>query len=120
MEKKIMPRISEKEIETSILAYLEHLPGCYAWKNQSVGVYDPVQKKFRKSKSKYSINGVSDILGIYNERFLAIEVKSPTNKKRNIQQDTFINCINAMGGIAFYATSIDEVKNKLQVLDGKI
>ncbi len=114
-----MPRISEKEIEKSILAYLEHLPGCFAWKNQSVGIFDPVQKKFRKSMSKYSINGVSDILGIYNGKFLAIEVKTPTNKVKNVNQETFIKSIMLMGGIAFYATSIEDVKNKLQVLDGK-
>jgi penicillin-binding protein-related factor A (putative recombinase) len=105
---------TEKEIEKSILQYLEFLPECVAWKNQSSGLFDPTKKVFRKAKSKYLINGVSDILGIYQGKFLAVEVKRPTNKKRTVEQNNFINMININGGIAFYASSIDEVKEKLK------
>lgn len=103
----------EKEIETSILQYLEILPECFAFKNQSVAVFDPSKKIFRKAKSKFLINGTSDILGVYKSRFLAIEVKRPSNKKRNTDQDHFIENIKIHGGIAFYATSIEDVKKGL-------
>jgi penicillin-binding protein-related factor A (putative recombinase) len=103
----------EKEIETSILQYLERLPECFAFKNQSIAVFDPSKKIFRKAKSKYLINGSSDILGVFRGKFLAIEVKRPSNKKRNEDQDSFIENIRIHGGIAFYATSIEDVKQGL-------
>lgn len=104
---------TEKQIENSILCYLEHLPECFAWKNQSVGVFDPVKKIHRKSFNRYHINGVSDILGVYKGRFLAIEVKRPSNKKRSPDQDNFIRLIKSQGGLAFYATSVEDVKREL-------
>ena len=104
---------SEKEIENSILAYLKSLPDCFAWKNQSTGVYDPTRGVFRKSNNKFHINGVSDILGIYKGKFLAIEVKTPKNKTRPAHQKAFISEVNKRGGIAFFATSIEEVKENL-------
>jgi penicillin-binding protein-related factor A (putative recombinase) len=113
MKKLKAPEPLEKEIETSILQYLEFVPNCYAWKNQSIAVFDPRKKTFRKAASKFLINGVSDILGTYQGKFLAIEVKRPSNKKRNEDQDHFIKNINDRGGIAFYATSIDDVKKGL-------
>jgi penicillin-binding protein-related factor A (putative recombinase) len=105
---------TEKEIETSILQYLEHLPGCFAWKSNTVGVFDPAKRVYRKSKNKFAINGVSDILGIYHGRFLAIEVKRPSNKERPEHQVQFIQNILKQGGIAFFATSVEEVKEKLR------
>jgi penicillin-binding protein-related factor A (putative recombinase) len=102
--------LSEKDIEKSILRFLEFVPGGFFWKNNTTGVYDPVRKVFRKSKNKYAINGVSDILGVYQGRFVAIEVKRPQNKERPLEQKIFIDQINRNGGIAFFATSIEEVK----------
>lgn len=103
----------EKDIEKSILQYLEFLPECFAWKNVSGGFFNTKTKTFRKQTNKYAINGTSDILGIYRGRMLAIEVKRPSNKLRNKDQDTFISMVNSHGGIAFYAGSIEEVKDKL-------
>lgn len=105
--------LTEKQIENSILDYLSLIPNCFAWKNQTTGLYDPTKKVFRKSHSKHLINGVSDILGIYQGKMLAIEVKRPSNKKRTPAQNAFINSIVEKGGIAFYATSIDDVKKGL-------
>lgn len=104
----------EKQIENSILEYL-HLKGLYCWKNQSVGIYDPTKKAFRR-KSKYDKNGVSDILGILpNGTLLAIEVKldnTPTTKKTypSKEQKEFIENINNNKGIAFVARSVRDVE----------
>jgi penicillin-binding protein-related factor A (putative recombinase) len=113
-------RESEKDIEKSILRYLEHLSHCFAWKNNSTGIFDPQKKIFRKSRNKYAINGVSDILGVYRGRFLAIEVKRPENRERPIDQRIFIDHINKQGGIAFFATSLEEVRAKLAEIDNEI
>lgn len=108
--KALTQKISEKDIERSILQYLEHLPGCFAWKCNTVGYFDTKTKTFKKQRNKYAINGVSDILGVYNGRFIAIEVKTPQNKVRTEEQVSFVDHINKNGGIAFFATSIEEVK----------
>ena len=62
------------------------------------------------------MNGVSDILGLFEGKFLAIEVKTPKNRVRPAHQKNFIKRINKGGGIAFFATSVDEVKEKLWTL----
>lgn len=57
--------------------------------------------------------GSSDIIGILpGGRFLAIEVKRPGHEPTEIQKE-FMDKINALGGLAFVATSIDDVKNGL-------
>ena len=70
--------------------------------------------------SKHNINGVSDIIGIYKSRFLAIEVKTPktinakTKTKTTIAQDLFIKQIIRQGGIAMKVCSVDQVIEKLE------
>jgi penicillin-binding protein-related factor A (putative recombinase) len=113
--KKVTKKRNETAIEQSILQFLECLPGCYAWKNPTSGYFDVKRKTFRKQTSKYAINGVSDILGVYQGRFLAIEVKDPQNKERPELQKNFINQVNSFGGIGFFATSIEDVKKELGV-----
>lgn len=105
----------EKNIENTILGFLNLIPGCFAWKSNTVGIYDPVKKIFRKSRNKYAINGVSDILGVFRGKFLAIEVKRPDNKKRPEDQISFITQIKKNDGIAFFASSVEDVKRELGI-----
>lgn len=125
-------KIPEKLIETSILDFLR-AKKVFAWKNQSIGVFDTQKGIFRKSRNPHAINGVSDILGVFNAKFLAIEVKTPEahrsilrnldelkdyfgdDKKKNAlrEQINFIGHINYCGGKAFFASSIDDVKKEL-------
>ena len=99
--------MKEKQIENEILNFLRIL-GIYCWKNQSVGVFDPVKKVYRKSRNRNHINGVSDILGIARGRFLAIEVKSEKGRLRP-EQKIFLQNISDNGGIAFVARSLKDV-----------
>lgn len=107
----------EKDIENSILAYLS-MVNIFAWKVQSTGLFDPVSKRFRRSNNKYHIRGISDILGILEGgKMLAIEVKTPKTKNRTTDdQKFFLNEINRNGGIGFVATSIDDVRTQLKIL----
>ncbi len=66
--------------------------------------------------------GVSDILGCYQGRMLAIEVKPPSWKpplpttkayKHFKEQEDFIFQVNQAGGIGFFAQSAEEVVEKL-------
>jgi hypothetical protein len=114
--------MTEKEVENLILEYLWN-KGIHAWKNQSTGIYDPTRKVFR-SRNKFQINGVSDILGCLNDgRFLAIEIKKPVKNPRTDErlfnlasedQRKFINNVNKNGGLAFVADSLSVVIDKLK------
>ena len=120
--------ITEKVIENQILTYLANKK-IMAWKNQSTGIFDPRKGVYRKSRNVHHINGVSDILGIIDGKFLAIEVKKPYVSKKTMQfkyrtqeeleklasedQIKFVNKVKSLGGIAFYADSIDTVEDQL-------
>ncbi len=102
----------EKLIENQILHYLFRR-GIFAWKNQSVGVFDPVKRIYRKSNNPFHIKGVSDILGILNDgRLLAIEVKTEKGRA-SPEQQLFIQKIKDRGGIAFVARSVYDVEKEL-------
>ena len=60
--------------------------------------------------------GVSDIIGIYKGRFLAIEVKRKGHKLTHHQQK-FIDRVNAEGGIGIAAWCLDDVIDGLGVRD---
>lgn len=105
---------TEKQIEKEILDYLNKEIGFF-FKHQSVGIYDPTIEKYR-SKSMYDLNGVADILGLLKKdrvgRFVAIEVKKPGEHLR-MNQLGFLEKVLREGGIAFKASSVEEVKEKL-------
>jgi penicillin-binding protein-related factor A (putative recombinase) len=114
-KKQPVPKLSEKQIENSILQYL-HLKKIYCWKQNTTGVYDAQKECFRRPHSPYIISGIADIIGIMpSGRFFAIEVKTP-QRKSNVSdhQKAFLQSIQESGGIAFIATSIEDVINNLQ------
>jgi hypothetical protein len=80
---------------------------CLFWINQAGKIPG------RINRSKYLRNGVPDILGSWEGRPLAIEVKTKTGKV-SPEQKKFIEDALARGWIAFVARSLDDVK---QVLD---
>lgn len=80
--------------------------------HDSVGIYDPKIKRFRRNTNPYRKIGVSDILGIWQKKFLAIECKAGKNKPTPAQEH-FIREVNEKGGIAFVAYSLDDVIKEL-------
>lgn len=106
---------SEKEIENAILAWLNHQQRCKAWKNQSIGVFDPYKRVFRKPNGKYRAKGSSDIIGIWNERMLCIEVKTNTGKVSE-DQKTFLQDMADLGAICIIARSVNDVVTILTTL----
>jgi hypothetical protein len=104
----------EQTIQRAILEYLnwKHI---FCWKNNTAGIYVKARNTYIPSHAP----GVSDILGILpSGRFLAIEVKSPTGRVSPHQQQ-FIERINAAGGLAFVARSVEEVHAEVEALEGK-
>ena len=63
--------------------------------------------------------GISDLIGVSEGRFVAIEVKTPNNKKgATALQKWFLNKINSCGGIAFVARDLETVLIQLGVENG--
>ena len=58
-------------------------------------------------------SGVSDLIGSYRGRFLAVEVKLPGGKP-TAEQTAFLNEIKASGGIAILAYSVEDVKEVIE------
>lgn len=123
-----MSNITEKQIENQILTYLES-KRIFAFKIQTTGIYDPTKGSFRK-RPKHHIKGISDTLGCLRDgRMLAIEIKKPyISKKTGLisyrtqeqleklaspEQVEFINKIKSLGGVAFYADSVEIVEDQL-------
>ena len=71
---------------------------------------------FKFHGSAFGAAGVSDLIGVLEGRFIAIEVKMP-GKEKNLTklQALFLKTINSCGGIAFMATSLQEVRDELEI-----
>lgn len=105
-------------IKKAICEYLSYQRGCLFWVNASTGIYDPTKKLFRKPRSQYQRNGVADILGIYQNKPLAIEVKSAKGRLSEAQE-CFLADFKRAGGIAIVARSIDDVIEAFKLFKGE-
>lgn len=92
--------IKEQDIQESIMHYIQSIGGLPV-KFNNIGIYAKA--------------GVSDILACIKGRFVAIEVKRPGEKPSHLQEN-FINAINSIGGFAFWADNLQDVKDKLKEL----
>ena len=99
---------SENEVLKSICQYLT-LKHIFFYRNNNTPTYDKKRKTYR-AMPKYSIKGVSDLVGIYKGKPLYIEVKKLKPKTYpSKEQKIFIKRVNEEGGLAFIARSIDDV-----------
>jgi len=104
---KITRKVKEKDIENKILDFMNRIQGVFAWKNNTVGIYDPIKKVYRKAKGRHNINGVADILGVMDGKFISIEVKTKTGKQSDDQID-FEDAIKSNGGRYGVARSLSD------------
>lgn len=91
----------EGKIKAEISDYLR-ARGIFFWTNQAGKV--PGRRLAR--------TGISDLLGIYKGKFLAIEVKSEKGKATD-EQLRFLCDVVEEGGIGFVAYSIEDVEAAL-------
>lgn len=112
--------MSEKAIENAILEYLAMVPGFEAWKVDTTGIYDRKLNVYRKRNSKAHYKGVSDIIGFYNGKFWAIEVKTPKRKKQlTYDQRSFLMAANNNDQIGIVVTSVDDMIEAIKKYGGK-
>ena len=90
----------EQDIQTKIMNYISSIGGLPV-KFNNIGIYAKA--------------GVSDILACIKGKFVAIEVKKPGGKPSKLQEQ-FINAVNSIGGFAFWADNLQDVKDKLKEL----
>lgn len=100
----------EGMVEHQIFNYLR-FKGVFAFKVKTMGTYDAKAGIFRRIGQNYR-RGVSDIIGIFNHRFLAIEVKSAKGRATP-EQLAFLSDVNVNGGIAILARSVEDVEKGL-------
>lgn len=102
--------MKENDCVNAIMEYLNY-KNIFVFRVNNTPIYDPRGGRFRK-KGKWERYGVSDILGIYKGKFLAIEVKRPNGVLSDYQKK-FIKDVNDRGGIAFKAVTVDDVIKEL-------
>lgn len=105
----------EKDVETEILNFLASQPDVFAWKVNTVGVFDTAKGIYRRPNSPFIIKGVADIIGVAEGGlFFAIEVKKASGSKRSEDQKKFIDKVNRMGGFACFASTVMEAQSLLE------
>ena len=77
--------------------------GAFAWRQNTTGIWDPRRGIRRASMKK----GVSDILGCYKGRMLAIELKIGSDTL-SPEQEGFLASVAHAGGIAFTTGSCED------------
>ena len=88
----------EKSVVTKILNWLRDQPECYAIKTQGTA----------------SQSGWPDIIGSWQGRFFAFEVKRPGNNRVTELQLATLNKWRSAGGIVGVVHSLEEVKELLR------
>lgn len=101
----------EGDIKKSICDYLAYRSDLRFWVQESQGTYDPNAGKFRKKKSKYQMNGISDIIVLMKYSnlppfFVGLEVKAKS--KQTESQIAFQKLIQEIGGLYFVVHSVEE------------
>ena len=95
------------ELTAQIINFL-FKEGCYAWRAQSSGLFDPSKGSFRTAPKR----GVSDILAVKgpNGRLVAIEVKIGVDKL-SPEQIGFGKNVEHCGGLWYVAKDFKEFKD---------
>jgi Holliday junction resolvase len=113
-----MKQLSEKQIESQILDWLNLQPGVFAFKVNTTGIWDTNRNIFRRVTNKHIHKGTADIIGVKEGKFFCIEVKTPLeHKKMNkdnlytkyYEQSSFIWNVKNCDGKAIFASSLDQV-----------
>lgn len=101
--------VKESEIQQLVRLKASQL-GAILWRNNQGAYKDPKGYYIRYGVCN---PGGSDLIGIFKGRFLAIECKVP-GKNANPEQQSFIDMVNKLGGIAAVITNPDQLENILK------
>lgn len=109
--------MTEKQIETQILTWLNYQPGIMAFKINTVGIYDAKRMIFRKILNPFIHKGTSDIIGLCNGTFFCIEVKTKKGLRDVTEEQLrFIHSVESRGGYGTVATCLEQVEQFIYVI----
>lgn len=91
----------ESRIQDDIRIALGRIPSLCLWRNNCG--FDG------ERKVRYGVGnpGGADLIGVYNGRFVAVEIKTPTGKQTE-EQRTFQRLVESKGGVYVVLRSVDE------------
>jgi penicillin-binding protein-related factor A (putative recombinase) len=105
--------VLEKQIENHVLTWLK-FKSILGVKIKTIGTYDQRLGKFRKPSPLYR-KGVSDILGLHEGRFFALEIKSAKGKL-SPEQVLFLDDVRSRGGVALVIRSVEQLEKYFKQL----
>jgi len=103
--------MSENDIQNTVLEYLnlnKKIKGYFFWRANTIGVYDSVNKSFRRLP-KYTIKGAPDINLIWNGQYIGLEIKQKGTYQSKEQKE-FEQFVKDVGGEYYVIRSIDNLK----------
>jgi len=103
---------TEHEIQKRILERLSFLKNGFFWRENS-GMVKQTDARGKVRMWRAGIKGIADIVGVYQGRFIAIEVKRK-GKKPSLDQKAFLQRIEDCGGIAFVCDDDTNVISQLE------
>lgn len=95
--------MTETEIRGEIIKYLKTLPDCRV----------RAQQKHSKNRNNQTEKGWPDLSGYLGSKAFFIEVKKPGGTL-TMEQHEFITHAKGQGHIAFFATSVGDVRRELK------
>jgi hypothetical protein len=95
---------TEKNIQDAVLQWLNIVPECKVWR-QNVGGMEYLKADGRKGIVRFGQPGMADLTGIICGVRLEVEIKRPGQVPRP-DQESWLNFIRGMGGIAFWCDSL--------------
>ena len=115
IQRKTPAKNKEGSIQWEILKMLRKHPKVgLVWRQNSMTAKFSNRDGTTRFVKANSAKGMSDIMGTLKDgRALAIEVKKPGESVEPHQQ-AFLDKINASGGVAFVARSVDDANDKLR------
>jgi len=105
--KSVTKYAKEGDLVKDCLKRLKQL-GAFAWKQNQGGMKMTGEGPRRFIRFAH-VDGISDIIGIYIGRFLAVECKMPGGKPTD-KQAAFLDLVRRNGGIAIVTSSVDEME----------
>lgn len=124
-------KITEKSIENAILEYLE-ARNCFPCKIERQGTFDRSKGTYRKNKSIFKRNGISDVIFFWKDRVYFCEIKTPEkygyiqrhfdklnngeikSQKTISTQIDFIWSVRNKGQVGFFADSVSRLRKIME------
>ncbi len=95
----------EKDVQSTVIQWLNTLPGCRAWRQNSGSMVIEATETSKRRMIRVGERGLPDVTGIAHGWRFDIEIKKP-GKTPSDEQIAWIFMIRNLGGIAFWCNSL--------------